>query len=54
MLKFMNEEDEKAFEEVCIQMMKCDCYHRAFAYIVSFDDVLKEHIQDNCIKRNAL
>lgn len=41
-------------------MNNLDCYHRAVAYLIALDNVLKQHIKDifdfesDCIKRDAI
>ncbi len=59
-LKFMDKTHKKVFEEVCNKMPQSDCYHISFAYLVSLDVVLRDHIDDvfdfeeDCIKRDGL
>ena len=59
-IKFLDKAHEKAFEKVCNQMHNLDCYHRAVAYLLSLDVVLRNHIQEvfdfeeDCIKCDSL
>lgn len=51
---------EEMYQELCSRMKSKDCYHRAMAYLLSLDVVLREHIeavfdfQRDGIKRDGL
>lgn len=51
---------EEMYQELCSRMKSKDCYHRAMAYLLSLDEVLREHIeavfdfQRDGIKRDGL
>lgn len=49
-----------AYSALGAQMRYLDCYHRALAYLLALDEVLREHVPDvfdfeaDCIKPDAL
>lgn len=49
-----------AYSALCAQMRYLDCYHRALAYLLALDEVLREHVADvydcneDCIKPDGL
>ena len=57
---FRDEKHKQLYSEICSRMNYLDCYHRSFAYLLSLDTVLREHIKDaydfqeHCIKLEVL
>ena len=53
-------EHEEAYNALCAQMRYLDAYHRALAYLLALDAVVREHVPDvfdfaeDCIKPDAL
>ena len=45
-IKFANTAHEKAFYKLISSMKKDDCYHKAVAYLLTLDNVCREHITD--------
>lgn len=45
-IKFANDKHENAFFSLLNRMKKTDCYHLALAYLLTLDNVCREHISD--------
>lgn len=43
---FHDNQHEFTYQELCKHMKYLDCYHRSFAYLLSLDTVLRDHIED--------
>ncbi len=43
---FYDNVHECAYSDICSEMKYLDCYHRALAYLLALDNVLREHIED--------
>lgn len=43
---FRNERHEQEYEELCERMKYLDCYHRAMAYLITLDEVLRNHVME--------
>jgi hypothetical protein len=59
-MKFENLEHEKTYKSIVGRMSYLDEYHKAVAYLLSLDNVLRKHIEDvfdfqrDCIKLEGL
>ncbi|MDE6520427.1 MAG: hypothetical protein K2K91_08265 [Ruminococcus sp.] len=59
-LQFYDEEHEELFYKILKKMKRQDCYHLSMAYLISLDNVCREHINDifdfeeNCIKPDTV
>ncbi|MBO6085657.1 MAG: hypothetical protein J6P19_04595 [Acetobacter sp.] len=45
-IKFYSQDHEKAFYSVCKRMSGLDLYHFTLAYLLTLDNVTREHIDD--------
>lgn len=59
-IQFYDEKHEELFYSILIKMINQDCYHVSLAYLISLDNVCREHINDifdfeeNCIKPDTV
>lgn len=57
---YHDEAHKAAYSAICAQMRYLDAYHRAMAYLLALDAVVREHVPDvfdfeaDCIKPDAL
>lgn len=57
---FYDKAHETSYNEICSRMKSLDCYHRAVAYLLALDTVLREHteavfdFEDDSIKPDGL
>ena len=57
---FYDDRHETSYNDICSRMKYLDCYHRALAYLLALDTVLREHteavfdFQEDGIKCSAL
>lgn len=59
-MMYYDEAHKAAYSALCAQMRYLDCYHRALAYLLALDEVLREHVADvydcneDCIRLDGL
>lgn len=59
-MDFYDKAHKEAYSALCAQMGYQDCYHKALAYLLTLDEVTREHIKDvyncneDCIKPDGL
>lgn len=59
-MMYHDEAHKAAYSALCAQMRYLDAYHKALAYLLTLDEVIREHITDvydaaaDCIKPDGL